>query len=70
MTFLTLSKISAVLLSTALLAACGGPGGNRDDRRTQNTGDPALQHGAIVVKPTGLLLADMDINHDQVTDRE
>lgn len=69
-TFLNLSKISIVLLSTVLLAACGGPGSSRDDRRAQGTGDPGLQHGAIVVKPTGLLLADMDINHDQETDRD
>lgn len=70
MAFLNLSKISIVLLSAAFLAACGGPGGGRDDRRAQGTSDPGLQHGAIVVKPTGLLLADMDLNHDLETDRD
>lgn len=70
MTFLNLSKISIALLSAAFLVACGGPGGGRDDRRAQGSGDPSLQHGAMVVKPTGLLLADMDINRDLETDRD
>lgn len=69
-TFLNLSKISIVLLSATFLAACSGPGGNRDDRRSQGNSDPSLQHGAIVVKPTGLLLADMDTNRDLETDRD
>lgn len=69
MTFLNLSKISIALLSAALLAACGGPGGGRDDRRSSTNSDPSLQHGALVVKPTGLLLVDMDTNRDMETDR-
>lgn len=67
------------LLGTATLAmalaACGGPGGPGGKRggpsgdRAQAERDPALTHGALVVKPEALLISDLDANGDRVTDR-
>jgi len=63
--------MSATILAGAMLSACGGPGGGPGSGRLSgSSGDPALQHGAIVVKPAGLLLIDMDTNRDLDTDSE
>lgn len=66
----TLLAISVTALAATLLVACGSPRGQGGNRVAGSSGDPALQHGAVVVKPAGLLLIDMDTDRDRDTDQE
>jgi len=59
-----------LLMCAVLLTACAGPGRPENRGGAATTGDPALQHGAMVVKPTGLLIADMDTDNNFETDRQ
>lgn len=68
------SMRTAALFSAVFLAACGGPGGRpggdgAGPGRADTQRDPALTHGAMVVKPEALLIADLDFDGDRVTGR-
>jgi len=68
------SMRTAALFSAVFLAACGGPAGRpggdgAGPGRADTQRDPALTHGAMVVKPEALLIADLDFDGDRVTGR-